>query len=96
MVDEHINGSADMPFSNQTFNDIYRESCFCGEVEVEVVCAAVAQLVCHCTVCRSWSATPMTGATLFRPELPRAPTVCGATPGMKGMTGVSAVTAVVM
>ena len=42
MVDEHITGSADMPSSNQTVNDIYRESCFCGEVEVEVVGVAVA------------------------------------------------------
>ena len=57
-----------MPSSNQTVNDIYRGSCFCGEVEVEIVGAAVTQLVCHCTVCRSWSAAPMTGATLFRPE----------------------------
>ena len=46
----------------------YKGTCFCGEVEVEVIADAVAQLVCHCTVCRSWSATPMTGATLFRLE----------------------------
>ena len=77
----------------------YKGTCFCGEVEVEVVADAVAQLVCHCTVCRSWSATPMTGATLFRPEdvrITKATTACDTMPDMPGMTGVSAVTVVVM
>ena len=57
-----------MPSSNQTINDIFSGSCFCGGVEVEVVGAAVAKLVCDCTVCRNWSATPITGTALFRPE----------------------------
>lgn len=46
----------------------YKGSCFCGEIEVEVTGEAIAQLVCHCTVCRAWSAAPMNGASLFKPE----------------------------
>ncbi|MCH2300986.1 MAG: GFA family protein [SAR324 cluster bacterium] len=25
-------------------------------------------VVCHCTVCRTWSASPVNGATIFKPE----------------------------
>ena len=40
----------------------------CGSVKVEVNGEALAMLVCHCKVCRSWSASPLNGATLFKPE----------------------------
>ena len=46
----------------------YEGSCFCGEVKVAVSGDPVAMMVCHCAVCRSWSASPMNGATLFKPE----------------------------
>ena len=46
----------------------YRAKCFCGEVEIEITGEPVAMMVCHCTVCRAWSAAPVNGATLFKPE----------------------------
>ena len=88
-----------MPSSKQTVNDIYRGSCFCGEVEVEVVGAAVAELVCDCTVCQNWSATPITGTALFRPENVRITKRADSLRRyvrMRGISGVSAVTTVAM
>ena len=46
----------------------YKGKCFCGEVEVEISGKPIAMMVCHCEVCRSWSASPVNGATLFKPE----------------------------
>ena len=46
----------------------YEGSCFCGEVKVEVDGEPDAMFVCHCTVCRTWSASPVNGATIFKPE----------------------------
>ena len=46
----------------------YKGKCFCGEVEVEISGEPIAMMVCHCNVCRSWSASPVNGATLFKPE----------------------------
>ena len=46
----------------------YKGSCFCGEVKVEVDGEPDAMVVCHCTVCRTWSASPVNGATIFKPE----------------------------
>ena len=46
----------------------YKGKCFCGEVEVEISGEPIAMMVCHCKVCRSWSASPVHGATLFKPE----------------------------
>jgi len=46
----------------------YKGKCFCGEVEVEISGEPVAMMICHCEVCRSWSASPVNGATLFKPE----------------------------
>ena len=46
----------------------YEGSCFCGEVKVELDGEPDAMVVCHCTICRSWSASPVNGATLFKPE----------------------------
>ena len=46
----------------------YEGSCFCGEVKVEVDGEPDAMVVCHCTVCRTWSASPVNGATIFKPE----------------------------
>ena len=43
-------------------------SLFCGEVKVEVNGEPDAMVVCHCMVCRTWSASPVNGATIFKPE----------------------------
>lgn len=46
----------------------YTGSCICGEVEVEVSGDPVAVAICHCTICRAWSAAPVTGASLWAPD----------------------------
>ena len=46
----------------------YKGKCFCGAVEVEIQGDPIGMMVCHCKVCRSWSASPVNGATLFKPE----------------------------
>ena len=46
----------------------YKATCFCGEIEVQITGEPLAMLVCHCAVCRAWSAAPVTGATLFKPK----------------------------
>ena len=46
----------------------YTGVCSCGAVEVEVVGEPVVMAVCHCTICRGWSAAPVTGACLWTPE----------------------------
>jgi hypothetical protein len=45
----------------------YTGSCFCGAVEIEVTGAPAVQGYCHCSSCRSWSAGPVNGFTLWRP-----------------------------
>ena len=65
-----INLSKDYFFNlfNGTLMATYEGSCFCGEVKVEVDGEPDAMVVCHCTVCRTWSASPVNGATIFKPE----------------------------
>ena len=46
----------------------YRGRCFCGAVELAVTGAPVAMGYCHCGSCRSWSASPVNGFTLWKPE----------------------------
>ena len=46
----------------------YRGSCFCQSVKLEVKGDPVASVVCHCKICRQWSASPVNGATLWKPE----------------------------
>ncbi len=46
----------------------YHGKCFCGCVEVEVTGDPVAMGFCHCESCRSWSAAPLNGFTLWKPE----------------------------
>jgi hypothetical protein len=43
-------------------------SCFCGAVELTVTGEPVAVGFCHCTSCRTWSASPMNAFTLWKPE----------------------------
>ena len=46
----------------------YRGSCFCGAVELRVTGAPAAMGYCHCESCRTWSAGPINGFTLWRPS----------------------------
>ena len=46
----------------------YRGSCFCGAVELRVTGEPVAMGFCHCESCRQWSAAPINGFTLWRPN----------------------------
>ena len=42
--------------------------CMCGSINLEIYGDPIAMIVCHCKVCRSWSACPVNGATLFKPN----------------------------
>ncbi len=44
---------------------VFRGTCFCGAVEVEVSGPPFAQGYCHCTDCRAWSASPVNGFSLW-------------------------------
>jgi hypothetical protein len=46
----------------------YEGACFCGTVRLRVTGEPVAMGYCHCASCRSWSAGPVNGFTLWRPE----------------------------
>ena len=46
----------------------YKGECFCGSVHVEVTGEPAVMAICHCKLCRSWSAAPVTGAALWEPE----------------------------
>jgi hypothetical protein len=43
----------------------YKGKCFCGAVAVEATGAPQAMGYCHCDSCRSWSAAPVNGFTLW-------------------------------
>lgn len=47
---------------------VHRGACFCGAVEIEVHGTAEAMGYCHCSSCRSWSASPVNAFTLWKPE----------------------------
>jgi hypothetical protein len=46
----------------------YSGRCFCGDVELEATGAPKAMGYCHCSSCRSWSASPVTAFTLWDPS----------------------------
>ncbi|MEO8715621.1 MAG: GFA family protein [Acetobacteraceae bacterium] len=46
----------------------YSGACFCGAVTVEVRNQPEAMGYCHCSSCRSWSASPVNGFMLWKPE----------------------------
>jgi hypothetical protein len=46
----------------------YQGSCFCGAVQFRVTGEPAAMGYCHCTSCRQWSAGPVNGFTLWKPE----------------------------
>jgi len=43
-------------------------SCFCGAVEIEVRGSPEGMGYCHCADCRSWSGSPVSGFSLWKPE----------------------------
>ena len=43
----------------------YTASCMCGTVSVEVEGDPVGMGICHCKVCRAWSASPVNGFALW-------------------------------
>jgi hypothetical protein len=47
---------------------IHKGKCFCGAVELEVQGAPEAMGYCHCSSCRSWSASPVNAFTLWQPQ----------------------------
>jgi len=46
----------------------YKGNCFCGSVEIETSGAPAMMGYCHCKDCASWSASPITAATLWPQE----------------------------
>lgn len=46
----------------------YEGSCFCGAVSIEAKGEPEAMGYCHCNSCRSWSASPVNGFTLWKPD----------------------------
>ena len=46
----------------------YIGHCFCGEVEFTLVGKPEVMAYCHCDSCRQWSASPVSGFTLWKPE----------------------------
>ena len=49
----------------------YHGHCFCGAVEFTVTGQPVAAGYCHCDSCRTWSASPLNGFTLWKPDAVR-------------------------
>jgi hypothetical protein len=46
---------------------VHKGGCFCSAVEIEVHGTAEAMGYCHCSSCRSWSASPVNAFTLWKP-----------------------------
>jgi hypothetical protein len=46
----------------------YNGSCYCGAVQFTVSGEPVAMGYCHCDACRHWSAGPINGFTLWKPD----------------------------
>lgn len=47
---------------------VHQGSCFCGQVQFQVVGEPVAMGYCHCESCRHWSAGPVNAFTLWKPD----------------------------
>ena len=46
----------------------YKGQCFCGAVTIEVTGDPEGAGYCHCTTCRSWSASPLNAFTLWKAD----------------------------
>jgi hypothetical protein len=51
-----------------TAEKTYQGSCFCGAVQFRVTGEPAAMGYCHCASCRQWSAGPVNGFTLWKPD----------------------------
>jgi len=51
-----------------TNDKTYSGGCFCGAVQFTVTGEPAAMGYCHCESCRTWSAGPVNGFTLWKPE----------------------------
>ncbi len=49
-------------------NPQYTGHCFCREVEFSLSGNPEVMAYCHCDSCRQWSASPVSGFTLWKPE----------------------------
>src|SRR5437870_620502 len=49
----------------------HKGECFCGAVQIEVSGEPEGMGYCHCRSCRSWSAAPVNGFTLWKPDAVR-------------------------
>ena len=47
---------------------VHEGQCFCGAVRLRVRGEPAAMGYCHCESCRAWSAAPVNGFTLWKPE----------------------------
>jgi hypothetical protein len=47
---------------------MHEGSCFCGAVRVSVRGEPLGMGYCHCQSCRTWSASPVNGFSLWKPE----------------------------
>jgi hypothetical protein len=46
----------------------HRGACFCGAIEIEASGMPEGMGYCHCRSCRSWSAGPVNGFSLWKPS----------------------------
>ena len=46
----------------------HKGNCFCGAVELQVQGEPEGMGYCHCSSCRSWSASPVNRFTLWKPQ----------------------------
>lgn len=49
-------------------SNTYEGSCFCGAVHFTATGAPEAMGYCHCNSCRHWSAGPVNGFSLWKPD----------------------------
>ena len=49
-------------------NGTFRGQCFCGAVEIAVTGEPAGMGYCHCSSCRSWSASPVNAFTLWKAD----------------------------
>jgi len=49
-------------------HSVYTAHCFCGDVEFTLSGNPEVMAYCHCDSCRQWSASPVSGFSLWKPE----------------------------
>jgi len=60
-------GASHLERGNDTMTT-HKGRCFCGAVEIETQGDPEAMGYCHCSSCRSWSASPVNAFTLWKPQ----------------------------